>query len=198
MHTFTYGWPQELNPQCWRCRGHVPLYQLSHTVSIISPPLCSWFQEGRIRVTLLARSTDYRKILNQQEVSPSWGSTANSLLPPSLHCLLQLLTGHLKSYLNWRSKMPVIYAAGVCVCSSHWSENASHCVHTARKCPEDRAFTRGQSGGLQIQVSVNSLYSLDALLVDKWYGTAGGHKAAAQRELSNRCILLPDTAIRVG
>uniref|UniRef100_A0A8C8J8H0 EGF domain-specific O-linked N-acetylglucosamine transferase n=1 Tax=Oncorhynchus tshawytscha TaxID=74940 RepID=A0A8C8J8H0_ONCTS len=44
-------------------------------------------KEGRIRVMLLARSTDYRKTLNQQEVSP-------------------LLTGHLKSYLNWRSKMP--------------------------------------------------------------------------------------------
>uniref|UniRef100_A0A4W5NUF3 EGF domain specific O-linked N-acetylglucosamine transferase n=1 Tax=Hucho hucho TaxID=62062 RepID=A0A4W5NUF3_9TELE len=34
--------------------------------------------------------------------------------PQLIYCLLQLLTGHLKSYLNWRSKMPVIYAAGVC------------------------------------------------------------------------------------
>lgn len=41
--------------------------------------LCPWwidyrehccFQDGRVRVTLLARSTEYRRILNQAEVSP--------------------------------------------------------------------------------------------------------------------------------
>lgn len=45
-------------------------------------PCC--FQEGRVRVTLLARSTEYRRILNQVEVSEAPPSLLLSV--PQLSC----------------------------------------------------------------------------------------------------------------
>ena len=44
------------------------------------------FQERRVRVTLLARSTEYRRILNQVEVSPA--AAPPSLLPSFLPLFL--------------------------------------------------------------------------------------------------------------
>lgn len=46
------------------------------------------FQEGRVRVTLLARSTEYRRILNQVEVSPAAAAAPPSLLPSSVPLFL--------------------------------------------------------------------------------------------------------------
>lgn len=61
------------------CRSIVVIVN-EHHVFPATYFLCPWlidywvhccFQEGRVRVTLLARSTEYRRILNQVEVSPA-------------------------------------------------------------------------------------------------------------------------------
>ena len=59
------------------------------------------FQEGRVRVTLLARSTEYRRILNQVEVSPAPPSLRPSLfLSLFLPCTCSpfILLPHLSSF----------------------------------------------------------------------------------------------------
>lgn len=51
-------------------------------------------QERQVRVTLLARSTEYRRIINQQEVNALSLSLCSSLIYHSAS-----LTAHLNSYL---------------------------------------------------------------------------------------------------
>lgn len=72
---------------------------VSISVMFCSPSylFCPWwidyrehccFQDGRVRVTLLARSTEYRRILNQAEVSPV---LPMPLPPPPLPLSLSLI-----------------------------------------------------------------------------------------------------------
>lgn len=49
------------------------------------------FQEGHVRVTLLARSTEYRRILNQAEVSEASATLLSSLCLSSSFLQLLLL-----------------------------------------------------------------------------------------------------------
>lgn len=173
------------------------------------------FQEGRVRVTLLARSTEYRRILNQVEVSPAPPSlhpsfclllsctcfcfppscsatcpllcfslslplstplsslhtspplqqfllSAIDLLPTSLKCLFKILFA-----INSTSKKGVwfIWSLPIFVCSLIDQRTRTSVVVTAGKCPQDCAFTGGQCGGLQIQVS----YRVHATLMHKLF-----------------------------
>lgn len=160
------------------------------------------FQEGRVRVTLLARSTEYRKILNQVEVSaaptshpsfclsfflafvillPTCPATFTASLfillvfvyfsfplPQSLLSIIDLLPAAVKCLfkilfaINGMCKKDLwfIWSLPVFVFSLINQRTRLSVVVTAGKCPQDCAFTGGQCGGLQIQVSYRVLVTL--------------------------------------
>lgn len=162
------------------------------------------FQVGRVRVTLLARSTEYRRILNQVEVSPAPTSLSHFFLflpsmlfffSPAIHLLwassvflfppvcslyttppssqpllpnIDLLSSSVKCLfkilfaINSTSKKGLwfIWSLPIFVSSLIDQTTRPSVVVTAGKCPQDCAFTGGQCGGLQIQVSYKVLATL--------------------------------------